>query len=345
LSIVVVLAALAAGVAVSFSPSDPFDRPAFPLIDASDNTTYISRPLLENKVLAIYNNRILRRYEYSVMYGVSGSGKTTIVYNALNGKPGVISLRVWAQHDSKKMIVSKMYRECGLELKEDEIVRIDDVRNALHNAMERRNGIPLTVVFQVEGEESSNFEVLSHVEHLAEEFASVANVLVVLSGAVGILGLSNDEQMHSIFVDEMTREDAEEYVRRNAPGISSEDFTKFADLCGTMPLDLAVFCSRVGSERMDIDACIAWFLRDAHLGLLSFRHQKLLVALKSSPDGVSDDRLRDVVDDGVRLNVPIHVAPAMMWRGAIMYDPKQKIYKLAKQSHKTVLKTYEPYKT
>ena len=99
----------------------------------------------------------------------------------------------------------------------DKAVGLDQINKELHAAMEKRNGQPMTVLFQVERSSSSQ-NVLSLVKHTAKDFALFANVLIVLSEANAVLGFGDDRRQKFILVGEMTPGEASS-TSRSAPRI------------------------------------------------------------------------------------------------------------------------------
>ena len=183
--------------------------------------------------------------------------------------------------------------------------------------------------------------MLSLVKHTAKEFALLANVLIVLSDANTVLGFGDDPRQKFILAGEMTLGEAEQFVKKRAPGISSEDFKKFADKCGTYPLMLGLFCTAV-LEGATVDEHIGKVVESAHCDLVAFIHSPILIALKKSPGGVCPGNFKGVEHEGVMLSSPKDVVPAMKLRNAIMYDFEAGEYKLFSKAHQTALETYDP---
>jgi hypothetical protein len=138
---------------------------------------------------------------------------------------------------------------------------LDDFSVVLRDACEQREGHPITVVFEVE-RGSSSPEVLSLVKHVAKSFALNANVLIVLSEANAVLGFGDDQRQEFIWVNEMSRGEAEEFVKRRVPSISTEDFDRFADSIGTLPLSLTRLCDALlAGEKWMTSFAQRWHMR------------------------------------------------------------------------------------
>ena len=298
---------------------------------------YVSRPELEAKILAVYNNTSLADGNYWIIYGVKGAGKTSAVNHALGDKAGVVLVGI-SETDSVESIIAKIFKACGVVV--DKAIRLDQIVEELHAAMEKRNGHPMTVVFEVESGSSSP-NVLSLVKHTAKEFALFANVLIVLSEANAVLGFNDDDRQEFILVDGMTLGEAEQYVKKRAPDVSPEDFNKFVVKCGTIPLMLGKFCTAVATGK-SVDEHIGEVLSKALFKLEAFAHSPILIALKKTPGGVRSGNFKGVERKGVMLSSPKDVAPAMKKENAIMYDFGTKEYKLFSKAHQSALETYDP---
>ena len=322
----------------SLSMSNTFvkSRPSFESV-AVKPSDYVTRPSLETKVLAVYENSHLKDGWYHIVYGVKGAGKTSIVQSVLGDKTGVVVVSV-SNEDKTDAIVAKIQRACGMVPHSSSTVK--KIADAMQVAAEKRNGHPVTVVFEVE-RGSSSPKVLSLVKHTAKDFALVANVLIVLSEANAVLGFGDDKRQKFILVGEMTREEARAYVQKRAPNISSEDFNKFADKCGTYPLILGSFCTSV-CKGETVDEHIANVVDSARGDLEAFVHKPILAALKKSPGGVRSGNFVGVKHEGILLSEPKLVAPAMKLRNVIMYDFEARQYKLFSKAHETALKTFDP---
>lgn len=310
-------------------------RPIFQ--SASQQADYISRPALEGKILAVYEKVNLKGGYYTIVYGVKGAGKSTLVQAVLEDKTGVVVVRV-AEGDTREKVIASIYHSCKK-------IRLDsssskEITDAMLAATKERGGRPVTVVFEVESASSSDV-VMNVVKHIAKEFAEAANVLLVLSEANAVLGFGEDPRQKFIFVDEMTREEARQYVEKRNPKISSDDFNKFADKCGTRPMSLEDFCWAV-CDGQTVDEHIGKVLDSARLDLVAFIHTPILAALKKTPGGVRPDIFKGVKDNGALLSSPKDVAPGMKKVGAIMFDFEAREYKLFSKAHQTALETYDP---
>jgi len=162
-----------------------------------------------------------------------------------------------------------------------------------------------------------------------------------LSEANAVLGFGEDSRQKFILVEDMTREEAEQYVKKRAPSISSEDFNKFANKCGTRPLSLGNFCEAVLAGE-PVDEHIAKEVDSARRDLVAFIHTPIIAALKKSPGGVLSGSFKGMEHKGVPLNSPRQVGPAMKEVNAIVYDFGARQYKLFSKAHQTAVATYDP---
>ena len=85
------------------------------------------------------------------------------------------------------------------------------------------------------------------------------------------------------------------------------------------------------------DAYIEATLRSAKRDVLRFRHQPILEALKSSPDGVSRNQFQGVEHEGANLAQPKDVAVAMEKQTAIVFHQPSREYRLVSRAHRTAL--------
>ena len=306
-----------------------------PIFQSAGQRDYISRPALEGKILALYENVDLVGGYYTIVYGVKGAGKSTSVQAALGDKTGVVVVRV-AEGDTREKVIASVYHSCKK-------IRLDsssskEITDALLAATEERGGRPVTVVFEVE---TSSDVVMNVVKHIAKEFAEAANVLLVLCEANAVLSFGKDPRHQFIFVDEMTREEARQYVEKSNPKISSDDFNKFADKCGTRPMSLEDLCWAV-RDGQTVDEHIGKVLDLARGDLVAFIHTPIFAALKKTPGGVHPTFFDGVKDNGVFLASPKDLLPGMKKVGTILFDFEAREYKLFSKAHQTALETYDP---
>ena len=113
---------------------------------------------------------------------------------------------------------------------------------------------------------------------------------------------------------------------------------------GTIPLDIIDFAEAM-EEGENLTNYIEETLRAANSDLLRFAHKPILVALKTSLDGVSTDDFQGVNHGGVNLAEPKEVGVAMKMRNAIVFHQPSGKYRLASRAHRTALiERYNPMK-
>ena len=313
-------------------------RPKF-VEDVGPFSDYIPRLDIEKQISHVFEKRSLKSGTFFVMYGPKGAGKSSSVARALGDKEGVIKLLI-TQGDTTSSILENIVELCGLKPSKTPKVRLDDLSYVLRSAAKRRKGHPVTVVFEVERGCSSP-EVLSLVRQVSKHFALDANVLIILSEANAVLGFGDDQRQEFIWVNEMSHDEALEYVKKRVPSISAEDFNRFVDNIGTLPLSLSRLCDALlGGQKMD--DFIRRALASAKVDLVAFLHQPILTALKKSPKNVGIESFSGVEHKGIPLSEPKLVAPAMKLRNAIVFDFEEGQYKLFSKAHQTALKTYDP---
>ena len=306
--------------------------------DIGPSSNYVSRPSVEKMILGVYEKTSLESGTYFVMYGPKGAGKSSAVARVLSDKTGVAKIII-SQGDTTSSILAKISKVCGQTFIGSP--DLDDLTAVLKEASKHRKGHPVTVVFEIDRGCSSP-EVLSLVKHVAKHFALNANVLIVLSEANAVLGFGDDQRQEFIWVDEMSRDEAEAYVKKRVPDMSTEDFTRFADNIGTLPLLLSRLCDALlAGQKMDDH--IRSVLAMAEADLVAFLHQPILVALKKSPGGVSVKSFGGKEHKGVPLSAPKDVAVAMKKVNAIFYNLETQQYQPFSKAHQTALKTYTPH--
>ena len=312
-------------------------KPTFPE-KVGPSSNYVSRPSVENTILGVYEKTSLESGTYFVMYGPKGAGKSSAVARVLSDKTGVAKISI-SQGDTTSSILTELCKMCGQTVIKSP--RLDDFTVVLKEANRQRNGHPVTVVFEIERGCSSP-EVLRLVKHVAKHFALNANVLIVLSEAYAVLGFGDDQRQKFIWVDELSRAEAEAYVKKRVPDMSSEDFTRFADNIGTLPLSLTLLCDALLAGQK-IDDHIRSVLALAEADLVAFLHKPILAALKKSPGGVSVKSFDGKEHMGVPLSEPRLVATAMKEVNAIFYNLETQQYQPFSKAHQTALKTYTPH--
>lgn len=94
-------------------------------------------------------------------------------------------------------------------------------------------------MLEVEGGFSSE-AVIDSVKHDAKQLAIVANVMIILSDANAAVAFGDDKRQEFIWVDEMTKEEAKEYMRKIGTVVSDVDLEFLIDKIGALPLDIGL---------------------------------------------------------------------------------------------------------
>jgi hypothetical protein len=310
-------------------------KPVFP--EHVDVTSwYIPRRSLEAQILRVYDTQIPNG-DYHVVYGPKGAGKSSLVASALGDKQGVLVIPL-SQGDTDQTLLSKIFRKCKVKINTSP--EFDDFDKILRDAKDKRNGRPITFVFEVE-RGSSAPEVLTLIKHIAKRFALNANVLIVLSEANAVLGFGDDLRQNFIWVNELTREEAIEYMKNRNLSLPEADLNRFIEMAGALPLTLRKFADTVTNTE-SVDPYIAEIVGSAQADLIAFLHKPILKALKESPNGVNIKAFDGVEHKGVLLSEPRAVAAAMKIRNAILYHFGSREYRLFSAAHKTALRNYVP---
>ncbi len=312
---------------------------------ADDSVAFTPRPIEEAKILAVINQKTVDSSgAYTILYGPKGAGKSTLVSRVLQGKKGVVVIKV-SIGDTTQSILAKIVAECNLPKAAG--VELDIFNDVLDKAC-KFLGHPVTVVFEVE-RVSSSHEVLSLVKHLSKQFAQSANVLIVISEANAVLGFGDDRRQEFIFVGEMTRAEGKAYAvakyKLGAPNsppfsekVSNSQFDLFADQIGLLPLSIVCFTKALIAG-VSPEVYIDREVKNAVESLAGFQHQQILNALKKSPNGVKMSQLLGRKNEGVTLSNPREVGIAMKNcpEGVILYDFETKEYRPFSTAHRTAL--------
>lgn len=302
--------------------------------DTGISSIYIPRTLLENKIENIYFNSDFSVGDYNVIYGPKGAGKSSLVARVLRDKVGVVKLSI-KQGETNESIVRKIFKSCGMSYNES--MALEDVQIALKKAGEKR---PLTIVFDVDRGGSSQ-DVFTLVKQASKQFALNANVIIVLSEANAVLGFGEDKRQNFIWVDEMNKAEAKQYLKNRGLDENSAEVGLFLRDIGALPLDLSKFVKALKSgqtAQQYVDEVVS----SARADLVAFSLQSILVALKKSPKGVKAEDFKGKEEKGLLLSQPKQVGIAMKEQNAIVYHFESKQYRMFSKAHKTALRQYEP---
>jgi AAA+ ATPase superfamily predicted ATPase len=308
------------------------------MVDIPIVNNYVSRPLLEGKILQVYESRRKGSDSYTIIVGPRGAGKMSVVAHVLNKKPGVLHVDLTGAA-TERTVLLKLLRIKSEVLEEHIGLRV--LHRYLVQSAEGLNGRRITIVLEVE-QGSKSDEILYMVKSAAKKLALSANVIIVLSEPNAALVFGDDLREKFIWVDGMTHEEAIKYAKKVFPAASDGDLKLFFDKVGTLPLDIREFSEALKNGEIAVDYIKA-ALDATKSDLAAFTHKPILKALKSSPDGVETYKFDGVNDEGVNLAEPKDVAVAMQKSQAIVYHPLSGEYRLATKAHRTVLvEQYDP---
>ena len=190
---------------------------------------------------------------------------------------------------------------------------------------------------------NADASTLGAVRSAAKTLAQYATVIVVLSESNGALefDVNREPRLRIIWVDAMTNAEALCYAKTMNIALSEEELQRFFDKVGTLPIQINNLQDFLEDESMSLDEIIDEEVDNAACGLAAFPLQKILVALKKSPDGVKATVFKGIKDEGVLLSDPMLVA-SFMRNNVIKYHFPSKEYRLMTNALKTALLDYEP---
>lgn len=302
---------------------------------------WIDRPLVE-KSIKTYLNRTNANGKYLVVYGGKGDGKSLLVDNCIAELSGVLKLVV-SYVEPKEFIVEALMRR--LHVKASDVPDISTFTKAL--STRPSPGKLMTLVFEVErGGSSEQALGVQAVRSLAKEFATVCNVIAILSEANAVLEFGKDSTRESfLHVNGFTRNEALEYLHHRQLNLTDSDADYLFEQIGTAPSLLADVCDHILLQNFTLHAVVSNKLAYAERELLAFPYQPILAALKEHPEGVPLMYFHKAKVEGVDLSNPHAVGVGMKFSNAIMYDIEKGLYKCLTRAHQTALQTYDPIVT
>jgi len=292
-----------------------------------------------NFLLGLNTGTISFNGDYTIVVGPKGSGKSTTVAHALDGKPWVKLIQVHS----------------GLEVKEfremvDDVLGLKSHPRFLEGC--RRGGHAMTIVFDVETGPSS--ELVQVIRKTAKYMAINANVIIILSEAYLAMDFAGSEPRERfVWVSELTAAQATAYV---AAKIDKTDKGETAD---TLKSAMNAYIQQVSRNPKMLDSCIDRLkegekideiiskeIKTATRDINAFQLKPIIEALKVHPEGVSRLDFAGQVctyKDGekvkwAKLSFPKDVAPAMKECKAIIYHYPTGEYRPYSTAHANALK-------
>jgi len=230
--------------------------------------------------------------------------------------------------------------EISKELLRDENKKINS--KSLISAVKRSRVAP-TIIFDVErGGSPDQVLGLEAVRSLSKMLAPYCRCFIVLSEASAVLQFSKDIDRETfIYVDEMSLEEAKEFlIQQNAP-LSDDQMEKVYERLGGNPAKLKSLSGLINSGS-SVEDVVQSILLTARIQLVAFPHKVILQALKEHPEGVSPEFFNNRKSEGVDLSDPDAVNSSIKTSNVLVYRVELKLYQLQSTAQKSALKTYDP---
>ena len=183
----------------------------------------------------------------------------------------------------------------------------------------------------------------------AKALAPYVHCFVVLSEANAVLEFGKDRDREEyMLVGDFTEEQAVDFLKKLGSELdlslddrhraNGKQLRQVFDKVGSRPAALLAMHRSFKTPEEYVEGQLA----DARRDLVAFPHQLILKALKEHPEEVEPKFFNKHKDKGVDLSDPRAVAVAMKRSNAILYDMKERRYKLMSKAHATALRGYEP---
>lgn len=208
----------------SISKSLPSSVAKFPFLDY-----YVSRPYLEDTILQIYNNSEYSGDSYSVVVGIKGAGKSSLIAHVLDKKSGVVYYSV-NDLDTPESIVTRLLWSSGQKYESNLNGHFELLFPVFQNAAKSMNGRKVTLVLDLERGTTSE-PLLTAIKLTAKMLGAVANVIVVVSDANAgtMTSFGDDHGQTMIWVGGMTEAEATTLARLIFPLVSDIDLRLLFD--------------------------------------------------------------------------------------------------------------------
>ena len=273
--------------------------------------------------------------KYYIVYGAKGAGKSHAIDHTFKENKGVVKIMVTTAHNKDDII-----SEISKELLSDENKKLNS--KSLISAVKKSRVAP-TIIFDVE-RGGSNDQVLGleAVRSLSKMLAPYCRCFIVLSEASAVLQFSKDINRETfIYVDEMSLEEAKEFLIQQKAALSVDQMEKVYEILGGNPAKLKNL-SGLTNFGLSVEDFVKSSLLTAEMELVAFPHKAILQALKEHPEGVSPKFFNNRKSEGVDLSDPYAVNSSIKTSNVLVYRMELKLYQLQSTAQKTALKTYDP---
>ena len=207
--------------------------------------------LLDSVIGTIYDRK------YIILIGQNGSGKTTLLNHVMNGKEGIVFVKI----DGKTTITNlehKLIESIGVHIEGWNQNKAQEVFGEICDSIQEMEGpevkwVP-TVIFEVEG--STPKEIIKELYKTAKQLSSdnvQARCFIVLSDANAALSMTNDPgRQRYIWIPDFTEEEAGNYLTKLGFTEDIEIRRTVIDKIGTRPVDLR----NIASSKMNAEEFI-----------------------------------------------------------------------------------------
>jgi ABC-type oligopeptide transport system ATPase subunit len=210
-------------------------------IKVEEEADYVVRQDLE----ALLNDIVgsIRDRKYIILVGQKGSGKTTLLNHVMNGKAGIVPIKI----DGKTTLQNLEHRlldAINVPIESWNQNKAQQVFGEICSSVRRKEGdkvkwVP-TVIFEVEGRTPK--DIIKELYKTAKQLSSdnvQARCIIVLSDANASLSMTNDSgRQRYIWIPDFTEDEANRYLTKLGFTDDKETRKEVIDKIGTRPVDL-----------------------------------------------------------------------------------------------------------
>lgn len=298
---------------------------------------FAERPSLSSQITDILNRKKAAKV-YDVVYGAHGVGKSTIVDSAIQGRRGVLKIKITSV-STVAGIMNELAKITGTTKFDPQI---NDFMKAMRIGGGNDGTVP-TIVFEIErGKSNEQQGAIQDVRSFAKEMSAVCNIILILSEANAVLDFGKDNDREAfIYVDELSELEARECLAGLKLKLSEAEIKYLIDNIGANPAafnKMQIFMTLKG---ISVENFVALKLSEATADLDAFPHKAILKALKDHPEGVSPGYFNNMENKGVDLSNPRAVAVSMKESNALTYRIELKKYMMLSRCHEVALRSYK----